>query len=202
MKPIRKDEIEYLSNYIDRKFKSRRSALESEREVEVDRTTDKNLPAFKSKLNIEKLLKTVVQLEKEYTDYRDNYDRKLTEIRDKCRIAGEKLEKKLNNWNQIRNWKSEADIVNDKFDNKVSPVRLDQVDSYIEARCKDETRKAYDNSKKGAAIRLLDAQREESENALYSGGSIQAVRQYISNVFNKAGIPDSVAKNLLMLSEK
>ena len=202
MKPIRKDEIEYLSNYIDRKFKSRRSTLESEREVEVDKTTDKNLSAFKSKLNIEKLLKTVVQLEKEYTDYRDNYDRKLTEIRDKCRIAGEKLEKKLNNWNQIRNWKENADIVNDKFDNKVSPVKLDQVDSYIEARCKDETRKAYDASKKGAAIRLLDAQREESENALYSGGSIQAVRQYISNVFNKAGIPDSVAKNLLMLSEK
>ena len=44
-------EIEYLSNYIDRKFKSRRSALESEREFEVDRTKDKNLPAFKSKLN-------------------------------------------------------------------------------------------------------------------------------------------------------
>ena len=202
MKPIRKDEIEYLSNYIDKKFKSRRSALESEREVEVDRTTDKNLPAFKSKLNVEKLLKTVVQLEKEYIDYRDNYDRKLTDIRDKCRIAGEKLEKKLNNWNQIRNWKENADIVNDKFDNKVSPVKLNEVHSYIEDRCKDETRKAYDQSKKGAAIRLLDAQREESENALYSGGSIQAVRQYISNVFNKAGIPDSVAKNLLMLSEK
>ena len=202
MKPIRKDEIEYLSNYIDKKFKSRRSALESEREVEVDRTTDKNLPAFKSKLNVEKLLKTVVQLEKEYIDYRDNYDRKLTEIRDKCRVAGEKIEKKLNNWNQVRNWKNEANIVNDKFDNKVSPVKLNEVHSYIEDRCKDETRKAYDQSKKGAAIRLLDAQREESENALYSGGSIQAVRQYISNVFNKAGIPDSVAKNLLMLSEK
>ena len=64
MKPIRKDEIEYLSNYIDKKFKSRRSALESEREFEVDRTTEKNLPAFKSKLNVEKLLKNVVQLEK------------------------------------------------------------------------------------------------------------------------------------------
>ena len=55
----------------------------------------------------------------------------------------------------------------------------------------------YDASKKGAAIRLLDSQREASENALYSGGSIQAGSQYISNVFNKAGIPDSVAKNLL-----
>ena len=202
MKPIRKDEIEYLSNYIDKKFKSRRSALESEREVEVDRTTDKNLPAFKSKLNVEKLLKTVVQLEKEYTDYRDNYDRKLTEIRNKALVAAEKLEKKLNNWKSIRNWKEQADIVNDKFDNKVSPVKLVDINCYIEERCKDETRKAYDASKKGAAIRLLDAQREESENALYSGGSIQAVRQYISGIFQRAGIQDSVAKNLLMLSEK
>ena len=202
MKPIRKDEIEYLSNYIDKKFKSRRSALESEREFEVDRTTDKNLPAFKSKLNVEKLLKNVVQLEKEYTDYRDNYDRKLTEIRNKALVAAEKLEKKLNNWKSIRNWKEQADIVNDKFDNKVSPVKLVDINCYIEERCKDETRKAYDASKKGAAIRLLDAQREESENALYSGGSIQAVRQYISGIFQRAGIQDSVAKNLLMLSEK
>ncbi len=202
MKPIRKDEIEYLSNYIDKKFKSRRSALESEREFEVDRTTEKNLPAFKSKLNVEKLLKNVVQLEKEYTDYRDNYDRKLTEIRNKALVAAEKLEKKLNNWKSIRNWKEQADIVNDKFDNKVSPVKLVDINCYIEERCKDETRKAYDASKKGAAIRLLDAQREESENALYSGGSIQAVRQYISGIFQRAGIQDSVAKNLLMLSEK
>ena len=49
---------------------------------------------------------------------------------------------------------------------------------------------------------MLDSQREESENALYSGGSIQAVRQYISGIFQRAGIQDSVAKNLLMLSEK
>ena len=202
MKPIRKDEIEYLSNYIDRKFKSRRSALESEREFEVDRTKDKNLPAFKSKLNIEKLLKTVVELEQDYTDYRDNYDKKLTEIRNKCLFAGQKLEKKLQTWQKIRNWKESPDVVNDKFDNKVSPVKLTELEDYIDTMCKQETRKAYDSSKKGAAIRLLDSQREEAENALYSGGSIQAVRQYISNIFKNAGIPDSVAKNLLMLSEK
>ena len=169
MKPIRKDEIEYLSNYIDRKFKSRRSALESEREVEVDRTKDKNLPAFKSKLNIEKLLKTVVELEQDYTDYRDNYDKKLAEIRNKCLFAGQKLEKKLETWQKIRNWKDSPDITNDKFDNKVSPVKLKDLEEYIDAMCKQETRKAYDSSKKGAAIRLLDSQREEAENALYSG---------------------------------
>ena len=202
MKPIRKDEIEYLSNYIDRKFKSRRSALESEREFEVDRTKDKNLPAFKSKLNIEKLLKTVVELQKDYTDYRDNYEKKLTEVRTKCLVAGQKLEKKLETWQKIRNWKDSPDIVSDKFDNKVSPVKLTELEDYIDAMCKQETRKAYDSSKKGAAIRLLDSQIEEAENALYSGGSIQAVRQYISGVFKRAGIPDSIAGNLLMLSEK
>ena len=202
MKPIRKDEIEYLSNYIDRKFKSRRSALESEREVEVDRTKDKNLPAFKSKLNIEKLLKTVVQLENDYSTYRDNYSRELSSKREKVLNAGLKLEKKLENWSKIRNWKNEPDITVSDHDNKVSPVKLNQVDSYIDEVCKLETRKAYDQSKKVAAIRLLDSQREEAENALYSGGSIQAVRQYISGIFRNAGIPDSVAKNLLMLSEK
>ena len=202
MKPIRKDEIEYLSNYIDRKFKSRRSALESEREVEVDRTKDKNLPAFKSKLNIEKLLKIVVELEQDYTDYRDDYDKKLTEVRNKCLAAGVKLEKKLQTWQKIRNWKESPDVVNDKFDNKVSPVKLDELQEYIDAMCKQETRKAYDSSKKGAAIRLLDSQREEAENALYSVGSIQAVRQYISGIFKRAGIPDAIAGNLLMLSEK
>ena len=48
----------------------------------------------------------------------------------------------------------------------------------------------------------LDRQREEAENALYSGGSMAAVRQYINSVFTQAGIADNVAKNLLMLSQK
>ena len=48
---------------------------------------------------------------------------------------------------------------------------------------------------------LLDAQKEEAENALYSGGSMVNVRQYIHNIFNTAGIADRVAKSLLMLSK-
>ena len=202
MKPIRKDEIEYLSNYIDRKFKSRRSALESQREIEVDQTVDKNLAAFKSKLNVEKLLKTVVALDTAYKSYRDNHAKKLDDMREDVKAAAHKLEKKLDRWNTIRNWKQEPDLISDSFKHDEDVICINEMNSYIEDRCKDETTKAYDASKKGAAIRLLDAQREESENALYSGGSIQAVRQYISGIFQRAGIQDSIAKNLLMLSEK
>jgi len=43
MKPIRKDEQEYLRNYIVDKFKDKRSALESEREIDVEKESQKKL---------------------------------------------------------------------------------------------------------------------------------------------------------------
>ena len=36
MKPIRKDEQEYMRTYIDNKFSNKRSMLESERQIEID----------------------------------------------------------------------------------------------------------------------------------------------------------------------
>ena len=42
MKPIRKDEQEYLKNYIQKKFNSRRSILETERQFEIDKSVEQN----------------------------------------------------------------------------------------------------------------------------------------------------------------
>ena len=81
-----------------------------------------------------------------------------------------------------------------------APIDVADIDKYIiTSVCEEETIKAYDRSKKGLAIRRLDAQREEAENALYSGGSMQAVRQYINSVFNQAGIADNVAKKFVIV---
>ena len=85
---------------------------------------------------------------------------------------------------------------------KGNPVNMDEAIKYIAQVCEEETIKAYDRSKKGVAIRSLDAQKEEAENALYSGGSMEAVRQYIHEIFNSAGIQDKVAKKLLAISAK
>ena len=79
---------------------------------------------------------------------------------------------------------------------------MDEAIKYIAKVCEEETIKAYDKSKKGLAIRSLDAQKEEAENALYSGGSMEAVRHYIHEIFNTAGIQDRVAKKLLAISAK
>ena len=200
MKPIRKDEQEYLKGYIERKFDNRRSALESERQVDVDREVDKNLIKFRKALNIESLIKDVQKANDDFEDFVNNYERRKQTKRDALEKLGWTLEKKLSKWQSIRRWNKEPDFVSSA--EKGSPVDMDEAIKYIAKVCEEETIKAYDRSKKGMAIRSLDAQKEEAENALYSGGSMEAVRHYIHEIFNTAGIQDKVAKKLLAISAK
>ena len=201
MKPIRKDEQEYLKGYIERKFDKRRSTLESERQVDVDQEVDKNLSKFRKALNIEKLIKDVQKADDDFQDFVNNYELRKQAKRDALEKLGNQLSKKMRKWQSIRRWEKEPDFMNFGNDRKGSPVNMDEAVKYIAKVCEEETIKAYDRSKKGQAIRNLDAQKEEAENALYSGGSMVNVRQYIHNIFNTAGIADRVAKSLLLLSK-
>ena len=200
MKPIRKDEQVYLKEYINRKFDNHRSHLESERQVDVDQAVEKNLSKFRKTLNLNDMIRTVTKLSSEYVDFVDNYESRKLEKRKRLVEAGEKLQKKLKRWQSVRRWEKTPDFVDSRADH--TPVDMADIDKFLTIVCEEETVKAYDRSKKGQAIRKLDAQREEAENALYSGGSMAAVRQYINSVFTQAGIADNVAKNLLMLSQK
>lgn len=200
MKPIRKDEQIYLKEYINRKFDAHRSHLESERQIDVDTAVENNLSKFRNKLKLNDMIRTVTKLASDYSDFVDNYESRKIDKRRALLEAGEKLQKKLSKWKSVRRWEKDPDFVGRlSSDDPVDPA---DIDKYIMKVCEEETIKAYDRSKKGLAIRRLDAQREEAENALYSGGSMQAVRQYINSVFNQAGIADNVAKNLLLLSQK
>ena len=200
MKPIRKDEQIYLKEYINRKFDNHRSHLESERQIDVDQTVEKNLSKFRKTLNLNDMIRTLTKLSSDYVDFVDNYETRKLDKRKRLIAAGEKLEKKLKKWQSVRRWEKYPDFVDSRSDS--IPVDMDDIDKFLAIVCEEETIKAYDRSKKGLAIRKLDAQREEAENALYSGGSMAAVRQYINSVFNQAGIADNVAKNLLLLSQK
>ena len=201
MKPIRKDEQEYLKGYIERKFDNRRSALESERQVDVDREVDKNLVKFRKALNIESLIKDVHKANDDFEDFVNNYERRREAKRSALEKLGDTLQKKLRKWQSIRRWEKTPDFVDYRTE-KGSPVNMDDAIKYIAQVCEEETIKAYDKSKKGLAIRSLDAQKEEAENALYSGGSMEAVRHYIHEIFNTASIQDRVAKKLLAISAK
>lgn len=200
MKPIRKDEQIYLKEYINKKFDNHRSHLESERQVDVDQAVEKNLSKFRKTLNLNDMMRTITKLSSDYVDFVDNYETRKLDKRKRLIQAGEKLEKKLRKWQSVRRWEKTPDFIDRRADH--SPIDIADIDKFLTIVCEEETVKAYDRSKKGLAIRKLDAQREEAENALYSGGSMAAVRQYINSVFNQAGIADNVAKNLLLLSQK
>ena len=203
MKPIRKDEQEYLKEYIERKFDNRRSALESERQISVDQEVDKNLVKFRKALNIESLIKDVQKADDDFQDFVNNYERRKETKKDALEKLGNVLQKKMRKWQSIRRWAKTPDFMTyTSTEKNASPVDMDEALKYIATVCEEETIKAYDRSKKGMAIRSLDAQKEEAENALYSGGSMEAVRHYIHEIFNTAGIQDKVAKKLLAISAK
>ena len=151
--------------------------------------------------NIEKLIKDVQKASDEYEDFVSNYEQRKATKKDSLYKLGNQLQKKLSKWQSIRRWEKSPSFITHNTERNELPVDMDDAIKYIAIVCEEETIKAYDRSKKGQAIRNLDAQKEEAENALYSGGSMVDVRQYIHNIFNTAGIADRVAKSLLMLSK-
>jgi hypothetical protein len=197
MKPIRKDEQEYLRTYISDKFRDKRSALESDRELEVEAQSKKNYKKFVSTLKISNMMKQAEKLQKDYDSF----------VASKERVEGEKLQKlkrhiqliedHMRKWKNIRRWESNPSFMSYSGDKP----KLHNIEIYINEVLQQETRKAYDNSPKGKAIKELDAQRESCENALYSGSSLGSVRGYIHNVLTKAQISDSIPNQLMIESK-
>jgi small-conductance mechanosensitive channel len=197
MKPIRKDEQEYLRTYISDKFRDKRSALESDRELEVEAQSKKNYKKFVSTLKISSMMKQAEKLQKDYDSF----------VASKERVEGEKLQKlkrhiqliedQMRKWKNIRRWDESPSFMSYNSDRP----RLHNIETYINKVLQEETRKAYDNSPKGRAIKQLDAQRESCQNALYSGSSLGSVRGYIHNVLTKAQISDSIPNQLMIESK-
>jgi len=194
MKPIRKDEQEYLRNYIADKFRDKRSALESEREIDVEKQAQKNYKKFVSTLKIDSLRKQAEKLEKDYQNFKTQKEAIETAKFMKLREAVKKLEDHMTKWKNIRRW----DYTPDFLAYNGNDPKLENVDSYINKVLEQETRNAYDNSSKGRSIKELDAQKESCENALYSGSSLGSVREYIHNVLTKAKIQDEMPSQLMI----
>lgn len=197
MKPIRKDEQEYLRVYIQDKFRSKRSALESDRELQVEAQSKKNYKKFVSTLKISSMIKQAEKLQKDYDSFVTSKEKVESEKLQKLKTHVQLIEDHMRKWKNIRRWDSSPNFMS--YDG--SKPKLYNIESYINEVLQQETRNAYDNSSKGKAIKELDAQRESCENALYSGSSLGSVRSYIHNVLTKAQISDSMPNQLMIESK-
>ena len=190
MRPIRKQELEYLDRLINNKFQEKKSAVSSQCELEISNQLEKDFNKFVSTLKLEKLIKEAQQAEKDYQDFIRNKDNKQFELNKIATEARETLVDKIQHWSKIRNWdiRTSADNVNEAINR-------------LKEACRDELEIKYKNSEKGKVFRYLENGVEDAKNILYSGLSIEDVWKNLEQVFGHAQIDVRVPKSFTQISK-
>jgi hypothetical protein len=190
MRPIRKQELEYLDRLINNKFQEKQSAIRSQCEIEVQKQLEKDFNKFVSTLKLEKLIKEAEQAEKDFEDFKQSKDAKETALNQNAIKKKQALLEKVNQWSDIRDWQisSRADTV-------------DEVISNLKKACRQELEDKYKNSEKGKFFKYLQNGIEDAKNTLYSGLSIDDVWKNLENIFGKAQIEVRVPKSFTQIAK-
>jgi len=190
MRPIRKQELEYLDRLINNKFQEKKSAVSSQCELEISNQLEKDFNKFISTLKLDKLIKEAEQAEKEYQDFIRNKDNKQFELQKNASEAREALTDKMQQWAKIRNW-----------DIRTSVDSVSEAVGRLKGACRDELEIKYKNSEKGKVFRYLENGVEDAKNILYSGLSIEDVWKNLDQVFNQAQIEVRVPKSFAQIAK-
>ena len=190
MRPIRKQELDYLHNLINNKFNEKQQAIRSQCELEVGKQLETSFDKFVSTLRLEKLLKEAEQAEKDFENFKLNKDNKETELSILASKKRTALSEKVNQWSNIRDWS-----ISSRHDN------VDEVISNLKKACRQELEDKYKNSEKGKFFKYLQNGIEDAKNTLYSGLSIDDVWKNLENIFDKAQIEVRVPKSFAQISK-
>jgi uncharacterized protein YdiU (UPF0061 family) len=185
-KQISKDNREYWQKKLNRKFADKRSAIESIHIEEINSLARKNFPSFKKRLGIEQNLKIIKKLEEDYNNYFINFDKRLQEKKSKLEQIFKKLSNVCQDFEDTRKWdKSFPDF--EREDNKAFNL-LSKIEGYLESNCKEETRKAFYNSKKGQEIKNINDLEEQADDLLHSDMIGTEVLKAIQGIAKKSQI--------------
>ena len=165
-KQISKDNREYWQRKLSRKFDEKKSVIQSLHQAEINDTSQKNFPTFKKRLGIEKDIEKCLKAEKEFNDYSKNYQKRLEEKREQVKKFFSVIREKLENWSETRNW-DRYDLPKYEYESKFYDL-TDRLNNYLKSQCKEETKTAFYNSKKGQELKKLDELEEKATDLLHS----------------------------------
>ena len=191
MRPIRKQELDYLHQLINNKFNEKQQAVRSQCEIEVQKQLEKDFDKFVATLKLDKLIKEAEVAEKEYQDFKQSKEMKETALSVNANKKKQALKEKFNHWNEIRQWHLSTRSDND----------LDCIMSTLKSACRVELEEKYKNSEKGKFFKYLDNGIEDAKNTLYSGLSIDDVWKNLENIFDKAQIEVRVPKSFTQIAK-
>jgi hypothetical protein len=191
MRPIRKQELDYLHQLINNKFNEKQQAVRSQCEIEVQKQLEKDFDKFVATLKLDKLIKEAEVAEKEYQDFKQSKEMKETALSVNANKKKQALKEKFNQWNEIRQWHLSTRSDND----------LDCIMSTLKSACRVELEEKYKNSEKGKFFKYLENGVEDAKNTLYSGLSIDDVWKNLENIFDKAQIEVRVPKSFAQIAK-
>ena len=193
MKPIRKNELEYLDRLIKDKFQDRSREIQSAIEAETQKQTEKNYKSFVQKLGIAKQINAFKEASVKLRNFitsKESYEDKLKRAEYKAREA---LVEKLESWSKIRNWSNQS---------LIEIKQYDDVESELKQVCAFETKRAVKKLPKFKVKDELEFLEEQAKNVLYSGRDIMEVWKYLGSTFDKSGIPVAAPKSFLQIESK
>jgi len=197
-KQISKDNREYWSNKLSKKFREKRSAVESMHLAEINKNSEKNYPMFLKRLALDKELKELKLAEKDFNDFFSSIDKKLQDKRQKFADATLKAVSKIKQWQDNRSWEYGSSLpdYSDCFE-KGTHKHCGMIDKYLEEKCLEETKKAFYQSKKGQEVQMIDDLQEKAEDLLHSDMIGTEVLKQISLIAQKSKIAITIPETTL-----
>jgi hypothetical protein len=194
MSKISKENREYWSRKLRSKFSEKKEAIESIHQSVINERAEKNYPIFKKRLGIQKELVEILKLEKDFNHFSNNYRNVLEQKRDKLRKCTQKLNNKLEGWQSSRRtWND--DNVPEWNDKDKQYFLSSEYDKFLEGLCRQETKKAFYNSKDGQELKKLDNLQEKAEDLLHSDMIGAEVLKQISLIAKQTNINMTIPQN-------
>jgi hypothetical protein len=160
----------------------------------INERAEKNYPIFKKRLGIQKELVEILKLEKDFNHFSNNYRNVLEQKRDKLRKCTQKLNNKLEGWQSSRRtWND--DNVPEWNDKDKQYFLSSEYDKFLEGLCRQETKKAFYNSKDGQELKKLDNLQEKAEDLLHSDMIGAEVLKQISLIAKQTNINMTIPQN-------
>ena len=193
MRPIRKEEMEYLKEDISSNFGGQKDIVKSNMVNEIDEISEKNQEKFINKLNVKKKMKAVKEAYDIYHKFVN--DKEVTEHRLKNKLdkSIQDLEVQFSQWNKVRKWE---DYDSNELRNP------SQHQTFFNKLCRQETERAYYASPKGKALKLLEIQEKRANHILHSGQSIQSVWTNLGKIYKGCKIDALIPTEMLQIENK
>ena len=138
----------------------------------------------------------ILKLEKDFNDYSNNYTNVLEQKRDKLRKCFRKLNNKLEGWQSSRRtWNS--DSLPHWGDKEKQYSLSTDYDKFLRGLCRQETRKAFYNSKEGEELKQLSILQEKAEDLLHSDMIGADVLKQISLIAKQTNINMTIPQNTI-----